>query len=494
MKRRLFLAGVGALTATLVHGLVSGAKRWRIAIIGRISAEADKTFTDSLTQSDYVEGRDFVIEQHSYDGTPQGAAEAVAKAIAGSPELIVSWGTLATVTVKRTGTTLPVIFLSVGVPVEIGLISSLSRPGTNMTGVTFEATTETYAKRLQLLKEVVPRMARVAVLHATGDANVPHALESLDQARHSLGVTMQSVAVTRADELESAFLAIRRYSAHGLIVVAGALTYVNRQKIADLALSSALPSCHAFRETVVAGGLISLGPNYTEMARQGAAYVVKILRGTNPAEMAVGAADEDGSARQPENRPCPGPHHPTVAAGPSGSGHRISRGVPAPLRPSRVPHPHDADPHLGTGGMAAGENELIRSRKLRRKLARAGSSPMPTYISLLNFTQKGAETIKDGPKRLELRSRDSRTRCRDKGVVSRDGPGMTPSQSSMRRTTRSWRSWHSRPGDGKRADADVSRLQRGGLPKDRYVAVIIARAAADDCRQFTWSGTRGGLL
>ena len=153
--------------------------------------------------------------------------------------------------------------------------------------MTFEAATETYPKRLQLLKEIVPSLSRVAVLFGAGDPNVVHARHSLDAAAPALGVRLQLIEVGSASELETGFRAMRAQGAQGLVVIAGAFTFLNGRTIAALSLANHLPSSHAFRETVAAGGLVSLGPNYREMAVQVAGYVAKVLRGATPAELPV---------------------------------------------------------------------------------------------------------------------------------------------------------------------------------------------------------------
>ena len=142
-------------------------------------------------------------------------------------------------------------------------------------------------KRLQLLKEIVPRLSRVAVLHAVGDANVPHAIRSIETAAPSLDARVQRVGVHNPGDLPPAFSTMRAQGAHGLVVVAGSCTFANGGRIAELAIYNYLPSSYAFRETVAAGGLLSLGPNYVDMANQGAGYVAKIMNGANPANLPV---------------------------------------------------------------------------------------------------------------------------------------------------------------------------------------------------------------
>jgi putative ABC transport system substrate-binding protein len=211
----------------------------------------------------------------------------LAELIRSKVDVIVVWGTVGSVVAKKATQSVPVVFLSVGAPVEIGLVKSLARPGGNMTGVTFEAASETYGKRLQLLKEIAPRLSRVAVLQAAGDANVAFAMTSLERAAPSLGIRLEPVEVRSADELESAFGVMNKNGAQALVVIAGSFTFRNGNRIADLARAHRLPSIHGFKETVESGGLISLGPDFIEMARRGAALVDLILKGTKPGDIPV---------------------------------------------------------------------------------------------------------------------------------------------------------------------------------------------------------------
>src|SRR6266851_4254449 len=147
-----------------------------------IFAPLAKALEDQLGELGYVNGRNIHLEHRGTNGTPAQVREVVAEAVALKPDILVVWGTLGAVTVKQATSSLPVVFLSVGVPVEIGLVASLRHPGGNMTGVTFEAATETYARRLQLLQEVVPTLSRVALLYAVGDPNVAHAIQAVETA------------------------------------------------------------------------------------------------------------------------------------------------------------------------------------------------------------------------------------------------------------------------------------------------------------------------
>src|SRR6266516_4522895 len=149
------------------------------------------------------------------------------------------------------------------------------------------AASETYGKRLQILAEIVPNLIRVAVLITVGDRNVAFGMASIERAAPQLGITLLPIDIRSAEDLPAAFDAMANEKAQALIVVSSALAYTLTKRTAELALEHRLPSCHPFRETVAAGGLVSLGPDVIEMARQGAAYVDKIISGASPSYLPV---------------------------------------------------------------------------------------------------------------------------------------------------------------------------------------------------------------
>jgi len=206
-------------------------------------------------------------------------------------DILVVSGTVGGVAAKSTASDVPVVFISVGAPVDIGLVKSLAKPGGNMTGVTFEAAQETYAKRLQLLTELVPGLSRVAILAAVGDPNVAFAMASLKRSAPGLGVSITLIELKSVDDLERAFDEMKRTQMQALLVVSGYLTYTSIKKTTGLALANHLPSCHGFKEAVAAGGLISLGPDLVSLGRQSARLVDKIIRGERPADIPVEQPD-----------------------------------------------------------------------------------------------------------------------------------------------------------------------------------------------------------
>ena len=238
-----------------------------------------------LQELGYVNGRNISLRNFFVAPQPKAIEDKIAE-ILPETDVLVVWSTVASVAAKNVARSIPIVFLSVGVPVDIGLVASLNRPGGNMTGVTFEAATETYGLRLQMLKEILPHIKNVAVLKAKGDPNVVHAIKALEKAAPSLGLQLTQYEARSSEDLSVLFQQMDD-TAEGLVSIAGAFTFVNSTRIAQLTQQHRLPSCHGFRDTVVAGGLISLGPNMVAIAIQGANYVDKILRGEKPADLPV---------------------------------------------------------------------------------------------------------------------------------------------------------------------------------------------------------------
>jgi putative ABC transport system substrate-binding protein len=265
--------------------------QWGSSLNRVLAVRMVSAFDTGLHDLGWEYGRNIRVEHRGSDGTPAQLQTAAAQIVASLPDLIVVAGTVAAVAMSKATASLPVVFLGVGVPVEIGLVASLAKPGGNMTGVTFEASTETYGKRLQLLKAVVPTLSRVGILYAIGDPNVDHALQASRAAATSLGIQIQSVGVRDASELADALPKIKP-DAEAVLVVAGVLTFTNSQRIAELTLANRIPSCGAFKDTVAFGGLMSLGPDLVQIVRQAVPYVDKILRGAKPADLPVSQPTE----------------------------------------------------------------------------------------------------------------------------------------------------------------------------------------------------------
>ena len=292
MRRRDFIGVIygAALAEPCAADVQQLGKVWRIGDVLPTTPERGAYLTQGLEQSladlGYVQGRNILLS-HQFAGPQPDKLRKVIASLLPQIDLLVAWGTVGGAAAKQVADGVPTVFVSVGAPVEIGLVQSLAHPGGNMTGVSFEAATETYGKRLQLLKEIVPDLKRVAVLRAVGDPNVGFAMTSLDGAAPELGVTLVPVDIESAAEIETAFTKIKDSEAGAVLAIAGGLTFTIGAEIADRALAAHLPLCSPFRETVIAGGLVSLGPDYSAMTRQAAAQIAKIIKGARPADIPV---------------------------------------------------------------------------------------------------------------------------------------------------------------------------------------------------------------
>jgi len=292
MRRRdLFGAFCGmALAAPIATAAQQAGKVWRIGDLYIGTPEVARIYAQALERSladfGYVQGRNIVLLVR-YTGPQREEMQEAIISLLPQVDLLVVRGNAAIEARKLAGA-VPTVFISIGYPVELGLVQTLPHPGGNMTGITAEAALETNGKRLQILKDIVPDLSRVAVLR---DIDTRQQAEfewtALDQAAHDLELTLGFVDIKSADDLDGAFAGIKRSEAEGLFVTRTNLTYTASKQIADLALAARLPSCWPFRESAIAGGLVSYGPDRLAMARPAAAQIDKIIKGTSPADIPV---------------------------------------------------------------------------------------------------------------------------------------------------------------------------------------------------------------
>jgi putative ABC transport system substrate-binding protein len=243
----------------------------------------------ALRELGYIDGQNIAIEFRYSEGKPDRAPDLAAELVRLKVDIIVvSAGDTWIREAMNATKTIPIVMGGAGSdPVEIGLVESLARPGGNVTGLT-NLTGELGGKRLELLKEAVPKVTRVAVLHDPATlAGVQQVKEVLPVAARALKLTLQLWEVRAADDFERVFAALNKQRPDGLYVSLGPLMNANRKRIADYALKSRLPSIHVRREFVDAGGLMSYGADLTDNARLVAWYVDKILKGSKPADLPV---------------------------------------------------------------------------------------------------------------------------------------------------------------------------------------------------------------
>jgi len=247
----------------------------------------NEAFRQRLRELGWVEGQNIVIDyrfaEYRYDRLPDLAAELVRLDV----DIIVAPATPAAVAAKNATGRIPIIMVGVGDPVKSGFVASLARPGGNVTGLTYSgAGMGIYAKQLELLKETVPKIRRVAILSNPTNPGHPLWTKEIQGAGQSLGVQLQFLGARGPTEFEGVFAAMARERAGALLVVADSMFMLHRTRLADLATKSRLPSL-GYRELVEAGGLMSYGPNLPDLGRLAATYVDKILKGAKPADLPV---------------------------------------------------------------------------------------------------------------------------------------------------------------------------------------------------------------
>ena len=243
-------------------------------------------FRQGLREHGYVEGRNIVIEVRVAEGRVERLPQFAVELIALKPDVLVASSTPGALAAKNATRTIPIVIVGVGDPVGSGLVSSLARPGGNITGVSL-VNVEFSGKRLQLLKEIVPHVSRVAFLWNSLNPLNTAILKETEAAAAALGVKLQPLSVRAPEDLQSALAATTRGRAGALVVAPDPMLVSNRRSIIGFAAVNRLPAMYNFREDVEDGGLISYGANLHHTYRRAATFVDKILKGARPADLPV---------------------------------------------------------------------------------------------------------------------------------------------------------------------------------------------------------------
>src|SRR5687767_9197471 len=262
----------------------------RICFLGNSTAELEANlispFRAGLRSLGYIEGKNILIEWRWAEGKYQRFPELISELIASKCDGMVTAGTPASLAVKKATTTIPLVMIAVGDPVGTGLIASLAHPGGNITGLTSIAS-DLEGKRLELLREVVPKVSHIAVMWNPISPFQVISEKEMQEAARALHIKVLSVGVKGEDDLPKAFATITKARPGAFFVLADRLFLHFRTRLMEFALSHRLPGVHAYVELVEAGGLMSYGPSYGEMHRRAAYYVDRILKGTKPADLPV---------------------------------------------------------------------------------------------------------------------------------------------------------------------------------------------------------------
>ena len=284
--RRKFLATLGGAVAWPVaaHAQQPGKLR-TIGFSGQSTRSAESelvaAFTQRLRELGWIEGRTVTIEYRWSEGHAERFVPIATEFVRLKVDVIVTSGTPQVLATKQATSVIPIVFARVGDPVASGLVASLARPGGNMTGLSSQSD-DLAGKRLELLREVVPSLRRVAFLANVGN---PFSVMELSEAR-TLGLEFDALEIRRAEDIVPAFEALNG-RAEALYVCPDGLMDANNIRINTSALGARLPTMHGYREYVEAGGLMSYGANLPDLYRRSADYVDKILRGANPGDIPV---------------------------------------------------------------------------------------------------------------------------------------------------------------------------------------------------------------
>jgi putative ABC transport system substrate-binding protein len=285
MKRRLVLAAAASLASAGARAQT--AERLRkvgVLIDGSAPHSLPGVLRTSLTGRSWVEGRTIAFDVRYADGQPARAAEQAAELVKGESDIIVAHFTPAVRAAMAATKTIPIIMAPAGAPVETGLVASLSRPGGNVTGVTNMAA-ELGGRRLQLLKDMIPSLDRVAVLASSQDAFTRPFLAYLEEAAKSGGLQLDPVPVAGPADFPAAFARMAEARV-GAVLIQGVFNS-HRAAIVEIASRQRLPTMWFDRQAVVAGGLISLSANTNDIYERAAAMTDKVLKGAKPADLPV---------------------------------------------------------------------------------------------------------------------------------------------------------------------------------------------------------------
>jgi len=283
------MLGCAAIAWPLTARAQQARKLPTIGFLGAVTALAGgqwaAAFVQRLRELSWIENRTVAIQYRWGEGRDERFAEIAADFIRLKVDVIVTVATPPTIAAKQATSVIPIIFAVAGDPVATGLVASLAQPGGNVTGLSAQAS-DTASKRLELLREVVPNLRRLAVLANVASPQALVEIREVQAAAGKLGLAVILSEIRRAEDIAPVFDALKG-RADGLYVCADPLMNTNRTRINILAVGARLPTMHSFREYVEAGGLMSYGANVPDLLRRAADFVDKILRGAKPADLPV---------------------------------------------------------------------------------------------------------------------------------------------------------------------------------------------------------------
>jgi putative ABC transport system substrate-binding protein len=292
VRRREFIAGLGAAVAVAAPSAVRPQQAGKIYRLGLLSGgtavgladERRKSLVDGLAARGFVDQKNLVLEQRWANGRAEQLHGLAAELKAAGVDAMITFGYPAALAAKEGAPGVPVVFTGTGDPVATGLVAGVSRPGGSLTGVT-EISTELSAKRLEILKEVVPNLRQVAMLWNAADLGMTLRYRAAEDAARTLGLKVQTLGVREPDDFDHAFSEMLRDPPDAILMVSDALTNLNRKRIVDFAKAQRLPTIFEAGAIVRDGGLMSYGPLQSELGDRAADFVSRILRGARPGDL-----------------------------------------------------------------------------------------------------------------------------------------------------------------------------------------------------------------
>jgi len=296
IDRRSFIGAVtGALISATPLAFAQGAARvWRIGFLttgtGALEVSGEKVPGPALIKAfrelGYVEGKNVAFVGRTSGGTMERLPKVAAELVASDVDVIITQGSEATRAAKRATASIPIVFLGPSYPVEEGLVASFAHPGGNVTGITL-AQSDLASKLLQLLRDVVPALKDVAVVWSPDNPGSTFLFRDLERASEAMGTKILAMPVRNADQSDPALAAMASLRADALIVLPAAFVNAHMQRLCDLALKQRLPSISLFKQFAERGLLLSYGADIRDLQPRVAAYVDRILKGANPADLPV---------------------------------------------------------------------------------------------------------------------------------------------------------------------------------------------------------------
>ena len=290
MRRRNFLTLVGGAAAWPLAA--RGQQPGKLPTIGFLGSATPSSmsqwtaaFVQRLRELGWIEGRTVAIEYRWAEGSNERASESAAEFVRRNVDVIVTSSTAFVAVAKQATSVIPIVFASAGDPVGSGLVASLARPGGNVTGLSIQAI-EIAGKRIELLREVVPTLGRLAIMGNGGNSLVVQEMRDAQAAAHSVGLDATIFEIRRVEDIAPIFDKLKG-RAGALYIPAEPLANSNRTRINSFALAAQLPTMYGSAEYVEAGGLMSYGPNFPDLYRRAAGIVDKILRGAKPGDIPV---------------------------------------------------------------------------------------------------------------------------------------------------------------------------------------------------------------